>query len=194
MAEALGARIAELLASTDEALSTAEIADRLGVPPREVDHAIWARPNQFAWQPGHRWALSAQRRAASVYTGADTEDARAAPLGHRKSIELRAITLTSGVTLRVIQRPIDSSALFTTESRGSELLLVMNSSHPIFASHPMPFAAAEVPKGYKQLLELLLEAWALYEDGVPAGGEHRRLEETRMMWGRRMVQLLSEGE
>jgi len=87
---------------------------------------------------------------------------------------------------------MDSPALFTVTTRGNDLLLAMNSSHGVFADHPMPFVAAE-DGDYKALVELLLEAWALCEDGAPAQ-DRRRFEDARMMWGRRMIQLLAETE
>lgn len=192
MSEELASRIVDLLASTQVALSTPEIAERLEREPEDVDRTVWERPYQFAWQPGHRWALTTSKRRTALPSATSThEDARAAPLAPRAGVELRAMTLTSGVTLRVSQCPIDSSALFYVNSRGNELQLVLNSSHPIFASYPMPFVPGS-SGDFKALLELLLEAWALSEDGAGSGQPHRHFEETRMMWGRRMVQLLAE--
>ena len=193
MSDELACRVAELLACTDEPISVSDIAAQLECASEEIDQVVWDRPQQFAWQPGHRWTLQAKKPAiGSPGLAAGQEDARSIPLAPRDTVELRAITLTSGVTLKIEKRPIDSSALFTTESRGSELRLTMNSSHPVFADHPMPFSASDGPNGYKDLTELLFEAWAVFEDGVPTGSDRRRLQDIRMMWGRRLAQLVSD--
>ena len=42
------------------------------------------------------------------------------------------------------------------------------------------------------MLELLLEAWALYEDSIPGGSSRRAAEDIRLLWGRRATELLRD--
>jgi hypothetical protein len=104
---------------------------------------------------------------------------------------MRAITLASGLTLRVSRRPLDTDAFFSVSSAGNTVELILNSSHEIFETHRMPFEGGGDPGA--RLVEVLLGAWALYEDGVPGGGQMRRsLEDLRLLWGRRVIELLRE--
>jgi len=106
-------------------------------------------------------------------------------------MQLSAITLASGVVLKVSRRPLDTHAFFSVKTGGNEVELILNSTHELFAEHPMPFESDGAgAQHYKQLLELLLEAWALYEDSIPGGPSRRAAEDVRLLWGRRATELL----
>jgi hypothetical protein len=109
-------------------------------------------------------------------------------------IELRAVTLASGLIISVSRLPLDSDAFFTVRSAGSTVQLIINSTHELFAQLPMPFEEGGDEVSYKALVEVLLEAWALYEDGLMGRPARRAMEDTRLLWGRRAVEVLRDGE
>lgn len=186
-------RIEEALASAGAPLSVGEIADRVDLTPHDIDRVMWGEPDRFVWQPGHRWTLGVEKARPSATAQHGTkQDAREGPLAPRNPVELRATTLASGVTLKVSRWPLDTHALFTVKSAGNSVELIFNSAHEVFASLPMPFDD-EVPDGdYRALAEILLEAWALYEDSIPGGPSRRAAEDTRLLWGRRLIELLRD--
>lgn len=69
--------------------------------------------------------------------------------------------------------------------------MTLNSTHELFASMPMPFIDSR-HSSYKELCEVLLSAWALYEDSLPGGATRRAAEDARHMWGRRSIEILQE--
>ena len=188
----LADRIAALLAKESNGLTVPAIADKLGVSAHDVDRVIWGEPRRFAWQPGHCWTLGTEKpRPVPARSAVTEEDSRARPWAPTEQMQLRAITLTSGVVLKVSRRPLDTHAFFSVKSEGNEVELILNSTHELFADHPMPFENDEAgAHGYKKLLELLLEAWALYEDSIPGGSSRRAAEDIRLLWGRRATELL----
>lgn len=189
----LGRRIEAALAVADAPITVLEVAERLGVTAHDVDRVIWGEPDRFVWQPGHRWALGAEKaRPVAAIGNSSEEDARDRPLAPRGPVELRATTLASGVTLKVSRRPLDTHAVFTVKSVGNVIELILNSGHELFAELPMPFDDG-LPEGdYQALAEVLLQAWALYEDSIPGGPSRRSAEETRLLWGRRIIELLRD--
>lgn len=185
--------IHESIASAGSPLTVGEIAERIGVTPHDVDRVIWGEPDRFVWQPGHRWSLGAEKTRPVPLNDAPTrKDARDRPLSPREPDHLRATTLASGVTLKVSRRPLDTHALFTVTSSGNVVELILNSGHEVFAELPMPFESGEREEGYKTLVEILLQAWALYEDSAPGAPSRRAAEDTRLLWGRRVIELLRD--
>lgn len=190
-------RVARLLGSSHVPLSALEIADRLQLASEHVESILWGCPDRFAWQPGHRWALAADKttplRPSARVPGRDARPEMVAPRG---TVHLRAVTLSSGTRLVVARRPMDSQALFSVRSAGNEVQLTLNSAHELFATFPMPFEGSDTGSDTSDrrtgLLELLLEAWALQEDATPTGQPKRSLEDVRLMWGRRAAELLRE--
>lgn len=188
----LGDRIAELLARAETPLTIPAIADRLEVSPHDVDRVIWGDPRRFAWQPGHCWTLGTEKPRPVAARSSAAEDARARPWTPADHVQLRAITLASGVVLKVSRRPLDTHAFFSVKSAGNEVELILNSTHELFSAYPMPFEEDTAGPQYKRLLELLLEGWALYEDSIPGGSSRRAAEDIRLLWGRRATELLRE--
>lgn len=188
----LADRIAELLAGAETPLTIPAIADRLEVSTHDVDRVIWGDPRRFAWQPGHCWTLGTEKPRPVAARPSATEDARARLWTPADHVQLRAITLASGVVLKVSRRPLDTHAFFSVKSAGNEVELILNSTHELFGEHPMPFEEEVAGPHYKRLLELLLEAWALYEDSIPGGSSRRAAEDIRLLWGRRATELLRD--
>jgi hypothetical protein len=85
---------------------------------------------------------------------------------------------------------MDSDAFFTVRSSGNSVELILNSTHELFDTLPFPFD--ENDAGPMSLVEVLLSAWALYEDAVPGGSMRRALEDVRLLWGRRSIELLRD--
>lgn len=181
-------RIASALAASETPLTVREIAQSLGLPPNEVAEIVWGHPEEFSWQPGGRWSVSAPKTVARPQITADQDDTRTAVLSPHPGVELRAIRLTSGAILRVVHQPLDSGAFFTVRSEGADLQLIFNSIHEVFEDLPMPFEHEE-SRNYKRLVELVLAAWAVHEADAPTSSR-RSLEDARLFWGRRLLELL----
>jgi hypothetical protein len=106
--------------------------------------------------------------------------------------ELRAFTMSSGLTVSVNRRPLDSDAFFSVRSAGNKVTLTLNSTHELFADLPLPFEEGVKDEGFKELCEILLSAWALYEDSLPGGSAKRATEDARLLWGRRAIEVLRD--
>lgn len=179
--------IRESLSSAKSPLTVREIADDSGLAPHEVAEFVWSAPEQFSWQPGGRWTLAALKAITLPLESAGPDDARLAVLEPQHRVELRAIVLDSGTVLRVVGSPLDSPALLTVRTAGSDIELILNSAHAAFEQLPLPFQTEE--GDYKGLVELLLLAWAAHEGECPPSGR-RGLEDARFFWGRKVLDLL----
>jgi hypothetical protein len=189
---AVSALIEETLGSSAMPLTVHQIAERLDVPANEIAEIVWGAPESFSWQPGGRWSIATPK--ATVQPPRSTpgdDDARLAVLSPQEGVELGAIRLSGGGTLRVVRRPLDTAAVFTVKASGGDLQLVLNASHEVFAKLPMPFE--DVDGDYKRLLELLLASWAIHEAEAPPAAE-RGLEDARLIWGRRLLELMDSEE
>jgi hypothetical protein len=188
---AVSARIEAVLAGATHALTIKEIAAEIGLDPDAVAQAIWDSPNRFSWQPGGRWILAAPKQSVRPpAVASEHDDTRPSLLSSQDGVELRAMTLASGATLRVSRRPLDTSAAFSVRATGRDLQLILNSSHEIFEDLPMPFDDEAGDGAYKRLVELLLTAWAVHEAETPPGASKRALEDARLMWGRSLLDLI----
>ena len=186
--------VVKVLQECAKPLSVAEIALRLGCDVRECDAILWQSPDMFVWQPGHKWTVVNQKAGNTRHFVTDAPDARSNMMSIATPGELRAITLSSGLNIVVNRLPLDSEAFFTVRSAGSNITLTLNASHELFANLPMPFDAQLENSDYKALCETLLSAWALFEDGLPVGSARRAMEDARLHWGRRAVEMIRENE
>ncbi len=185
-----GDQIAQLLEKADEPMSDEAIASFLKVSVEEVDQVLWSDPHRFHWHAGGLWAL-AKEKAKPPLEPVDSRpvDVRTVE-GRLKEgkVELRAIVLDDGTSLKVSKKPLDGEVLFIPRRFGSELEIVINSAHDALGSHPVPFAE-EKEGSAGELLELLIEAWALVEDSMEGTQAKRGLEDARSLMGRRMGEL-----
>lgn len=186
------AAITKVLREAGEPLSVAEIAERAGCDVRECDAILWQAPDQFVWQPGRKWTLAKVKHRGPRGDRADAPDTRSNLMSAAGPTELRAFTLSSGITVSVNRRPLDSDAFFTVRSAGNTLTLTLNSTHELFEDLPLPFESDTRDHGFKDLCELLITAWALYEDGLPGGSARRGTEDARLLWGRRAIEVFRE--
>ncbi|GAB3034179.1 hypothetical protein MBOU_34590 [Mycobacterium bourgelatii] len=184
--------IVRVLKEARAPLSVTEIANALSGEVRECDAILWQDPHRFVWQPGHKWTLGGTKSRVERTQLADIPDARSSPMSATAPRELRALTLSSGTVLAVNRRPLDSDAFFTVRSAGNTITVTLNSAHELFVELPMPFEDKQDRSPYKDLCEILLGAWALYEDSLPGGSIRRATEDARLLWGRRVVEMLRE--
>jgi hypothetical protein len=183
--------ILRVLRESRTPLSVPEIAKEVGAEVRACDALLWQNTEDFVWQPGHRWTVARTRSHSRRHELPETPDARAADSTAPQD-QLRALTLSSGLTIAIDRRPLDSDAFFSVRSVGNRIALTLNSSHEVFSELPLPFDGVSVDSPYKTLCEMLLSAWALYEDGIPEGSARRAAQESRLFWGRRVVEMLRE--
>ena len=185
--------IVRILRQSPTPLSIADIVKECGGDIRACDAILWGNPEQFVWQPGNKWAVARTRSHGPRETKPETPDARSAEATNSPgSGQLRALTLSNGLTVSVDRRPLDSDAFFSVRTVGSRIVLTLNSSHELFEAYPMPFAEEGKDLSYKELCELMVSAWALYEDGLPEGSSRRAAQDARFLWGRRAVEMLRE--
>jgi hypothetical protein len=184
--------ITRVLVESAEPLAVGEIAARTGGGVGACDAILWQTPEQFVWQPGHKWTVANLKPHPSHDEMASAPDARSNMMSATSPRELRAITLSSGLTIAVNRRPLDSDAFFSVRSAGNTITLTLNSTHDLFSDLPLPFEAGHDEGSYKELCEILLGAWALYEDSLPGGSAKRATEDVRLLWGRRAIELLEE--
>lgn len=185
-------QIAGLLSSASTPLLAAEIASALDCDVRECDAILWQDPQRFVWQPGHKWTLASGKSQLPRITQDDVPDARVNAISSTAPRALRALMLSSGVEISVKRRPLDSDAFFTVRSAGNTITVTLNSTHELFVEMPTPFEENQDRSPYKELCEILLSAWALYEDSLPGGSIKRATEDARLLWGRRVIEMLRE--
>lgn len=91
-------------------------------------------------------------------------------------------------------------AFFDTSVKGRTIEVVLNRNHPLFVVldallDPMDGSTCEETEQRllhaQRLIELLLAAWAKYENDLPDGPRKFRAEESRVEWGRHVRQLLT---
>ncbi|VEG45361.1 Uncharacterised protein [Mycolicibacterium flavescens] len=184
--------VVHILEVSGRPLTVSEIAAQTGGDNRDIDAILWQAPDRFVWQPGHKWTVANPKSRLEHGDVDNVPDARSNLLSSNSPRELRALTLSSGLTISVTRRPLDSDAFFTVRSAGNTITLALNSMHEIFTSLPLPFANDASEAGYKELCEVLLSAWALYEDSLPGGSTKRATEDMRLLWGRRAIEMLRE--
>lgn len=184
--------ITEILRESSEPLAVGDIAVRTRADVRACDAILWQHPDEFLWQPGHRWTVATAKHRVSRDDHVDAPDITLNMMSAGEPKELRAFTMSSGLVVSVNRRPLDSDAFFSVRSAGNTLTLTLNSTHELFAELPLPFDPDEPGEGYKRLCEVLIAGWALYEDGLPGGAAKRAMEDARLLWGRRVIEVLRD--
>lgn len=184
--------IVSILRAAPAPLNVAEIASEAGCDIRSCDALLWDNPECFVWQPGHKWTVARTRSHVRRKKVPVTPDARSASSTEASQKQLRAVTLSSGLTIDIDRRPLDSDAFFSVRSAGNRIVLTLNSEHEMFVEFPMPFEGPSEGLPFKALCEVLLSAWALYEDSIPEGSARRGAQDARLLWGRRVFEMLRE--
>jgi len=112
----------------------------------------------------------------------------------KQAEELAAQTVGRGLKYTLIKADLNSPAFFDVKSRGGAIIISLNISHPAY-NHLVELLQSEVDDIDEQELrsrlitardgiELLLMAWARYEDEQPDGPRRVRAQEARWDWGR----------
>lgn len=184
--------IGAVLRAAGEPLPVGEIALRAGCDVRECDAVLWQNPDQFVWQPGQKWTVANPKDPRARVDRVDVPDTRSTMMSASAPKQLRAFTMASGLTVAVNRRPLDSDAFFTVRSAGNTVTLTLNSTHELFDDLPVPFETGGREEDFMILCEVLLSAWALYEDGLPGGSAKRAMEDARLLWGRRVIEVLRD--
>jgi Histidine kinase-, DNA gyrase B-, and HSP90-like ATPase len=119
-----------------------------------------------------------------VREGHDKEEAR----------ELAAETIDRGLKYRMDVSPLEAGAFFSVQSRGGVLLVTLNSEHPAYgllvgAQDPtqLPDNADDLKRrlqAAQEGLEMMLFAWARYEDEQVLPETRRQAQNVRHDWGR----------
>lgn len=110
-------------------------------------------------------------------------------------------TISSGFKYQVNDAPIDGGAFFSVQPRGGVLLVTLNTDHPAYellegARRPedLPTDAAALRGALEEAhmgLEMLLFAWARYED-EQSGDSRDAAQLARYDWGRMARRFLAE--
>jgi hypothetical protein len=181
-----------LLAGAKGPLTVGQLVEAVGDEADEelIRRTLWDNPENFLWQPGHRWWL-AGRKLVTPAMRADVvvEDSHERLAVPPTRVEMRAVTLSSGLTVKVSKASLDSTAPFTVKTAGTTVELVLNASHGMFRHNPLPFQGEDSSGAF----ELLLTAWALHESAAPSDRARDELADIRFMLGRRAQEVLREG-
>jgi hypothetical protein len=186
--------VEQALSQSRVPLTVSQLAQLTGLGEREVDGVLWDRPALFVWQPGHRWSMKSAKSRPSTSAEATVADSKPELMASKPAKELGAFTLSNGLTIRIQRRALDTDAFFTVKSSGNTIELILNSVHEVFSRLPTPFDDDQ-PDGsspYRELIEVLLASWALYEDSSSGTNAKRTLEDARLFWGRRAIEMMRE--
>ena len=109
--------------------------------------------------------------------------------------ELAAHTVSDGIKFVFSKSDLETSAFFSVRPRGGALIITLNTSHPahkhlidlLDTPDPESLSSEELAERLTnawQGLQLLLEAWARYEDEQPEGPRRNQAQDVRSDWGR----------
>lgn len=108
--------------------------------------------------------------------------------------QLAADTISRGLKYRIEAASLEAGAFFSVQSRGGVLLVTLNSDHPAHALLLGAQDPAELPDDVEELkrrlkaaqegLEMMLFAWARYEDEQLRPEDQRHAQNVRYDWGR----------
>lgn len=161
-----------------------------------------------------------RRRIDEGYQGAsDVQEEKLLPEERRQEIydelveqgttlkqaeELSAQTVGRGLKYTIIKANLTSPAFFDVKSRGGAVIISLNIGHPAY-DHLVELLQSDVESASedelrtrlisaREGLELLLMAWARYEDEQPDGTRRARAQDARWDWGRMAREFLLDGE
>lgn len=115
-------------------------------------------------------------------------------LDKNRASELAAETIDRGLKYRIETSPLEAGAFFSVQSRGGVLLVTLNTEHPAYELLLGAKDPAELPDDVGELksqlqaaregLEMMLFAWARYEDEQVLPEKRRQAQNLRHDWGR----------
>ena len=123
-----------------------------------------------------------------------TEELEREGFDTEKATELAAETIDSGLKYRMDAGALEAGAFFSVQSRGGVLLVTLNSEHPAYELLLGAKEPSDLPDDPEQLkarlqsaqegLEMMLFAWARYEDEQMNAEKRRQAQNIRHDWGR----------
>ena len=123
----------------------------------------------------------------------------------KQAEELAAQTVGRDLKYTFVKASLNSPAFFDVKSRGGAIIISLNINHPGY-NHLVELLQEDVEAANEEELrtrllnareglELLLMAWARYEDEQPDGPRRIRAQEARWDWGRLAREfLIDEGD
>jgi len=113
----------------------------------------------------------------------------------KQATELAAKTVSRNLKFLTQSADLESPSFFDVKSKGGSIIVLLNINHPAYkhliellSSHDIDSLTIEELQGRffraRQGLELLLMAWARYEDEQKDGNPRMRVRESRWDWGR----------
>ncbi|PEG34376.1 ATP-binding protein [Mycolicibacterium agri] len=152
-------------------------------------------------QEGHRGRSDADEDRPAAERKADVAE-QLEHLGHSPELakELAAETIDKGLKYRMEVASLEGGAFFSVQPRGGVLLVTLNTDHPAYSlllGARDPKDLPEDPDKLKERLlsaqsglEMMLFAWARYEDEQPSD-QRRIAQNIRYDWGRMAEAFLS---
>lgn len=115
-------------------------------------------------------------------------------LSEKQAELLAATTVENGLKYQFAKGYLDSPAFFSVKPRGGVIFITLNTDHPAY-DNLVDLLEKDVETDDLETLrsrlinaldglELLLMAWARYEDEQPDGERKNKVQETRIDWGR----------
>lgn len=123
----------------------------------------------------------------------------------KKAEELAAQTVGRGLKYTFVEANVSSPAFFDVKPRGGAIIVSLNINHPAY-NHLVELLQVDVEASdedelrarlisAREGLELLLMAWARYEDEQPDGPRRTKAQDARWDWGRMAREfLVDEGD
>lgn len=123
----------------------------------------------------------------------------AVPRKQLPSALVKAVTIHDGIEFRIRDRALDTARFVTAQHSGSVVNIDLNTNHPIHeyisvaatSSNGGGEDAADLEKSRKGI-RMLLQGWATYEIGEPAGPRRERVKRAADDWGRAARRLLQD--
>ncbi len=146
-------------------------------------------------EEGHQGISDADERKDSGERKAElTDQLERDGFDSQQATELAAETIDRGLKYRMEMAPLEAGAFFSVQSKGGVLLVTLNSEHPAYELLLGAKDPADLPDDVEQLkaqlqaaqegLEMMLFAWARYEDEQIASETRRQAQNVRHDWGR----------
>jgi hypothetical protein len=146
-------------------------------------------------EEGHKGQSDADESKDSDERKAElTEELEREGFDSGKATELAAETIDGGLKYRMDTDALEAGAFFSVQSRGGVLLVTLNSEHPAYELLLGAKDPSDLPDDPEQLksklqsaqegLEMMLFAWARYEDEQMSSEKRRQAQNIRHDWGR----------
>ena len=146
-------------------------------------------------EAGHRGQSDAdEARPHDERAGELAEQLEAAGRSPEEAKALAAETIDKGLKYRIEVASLEGGAFFSVQPRGGVLLVTLNVDHPAYGlllGAQDPDSLPEDPELLKSKLlaaqsglEMMLFAWARYEDEQASADQRRAAQNVRHDWGR----------